>query len=92
MAGICLAARRIPAPRLREDRVQVRNQHDRALEFDITMMVVVGGKERREEEFRLLLEQAGLRLHQTIRTGAGVAVDEDLRRSLGPGPGPASLG
>ena len=52
------------------------NQYNRALEQDMTMMVIVGGKERREEEFKLLLEQTGLQLHQTIDTDAGLAILE----------------
>ncbi|MCJ2531950.1 MAG: acetylserotonin O-methyltransferase [Candidatus Thermoplasmatota archaeon] len=45
---------------------------------DITMMVMVGGRERTENEFRDLFEQAGLRLTRIIPTESPVSVLEGV--------------
>jgi hypothetical protein len=47
---------------------------------DLLMMVVYGGRERTETEFRALLAAAGLRLTRTLHTPAGVAVLEAVTR------------
>jgi len=36
--------------------------------MDLNMLVVLGGRERTEEEYRQLLRTAGFRLDQIIRT------------------------
>jgi SAM-dependent methyltransferase len=45
---------------------------------DITMMVMVGGRERTEDEFRELFEQAGLRLTRIIPTESPISVLEGV--------------
>lgn len=54
------------------------NQHSHASNQDLMMMVVVGGLERREDEFASLVEQAGLRLNQVIETDGDIHVLECL--------------
>jgi hypothetical protein len=47
---------------------------------DLTMLAMVpGGRERTEAEYRALLEQAGLRLHNVVPTNGGVNVFEGRR-------------
>lgn len=44
--------------------------------FDINMLVVTGGLERTEREYRALVETAGLEVTQVIPTSAGVSILE----------------
>lgn len=44
--------------------------------MDLNMLVVVGGRERSEAEYRALLERAGLRLDRVVDTGTAVSVLE----------------
>ena len=46
--------------------------------MDLAMMLFVGGKERTEEEFRLLFESSGWRLNKIIPTASQLAVIEGL--------------
>jgi hypothetical protein len=46
--------------------------------LDLTMLVIRGGRERTEEEFRHLLGRAGFRLARVIPTGAEVSVLEGI--------------
>jgi hypothetical protein len=43
---------------------------------DLNMLVMPGGRERTEEEFVALFEQAGLRLVRAVPTASGLAVIE----------------
>ena len=52
------------------------NQHSLATQRDITMLVIVGGMERREEEYRSLLEQADLKLDRVVDTNTNVSILE----------------
>lgn len=54
-----------------------RPGHEREAAFsDLNMLVGPGGRERSEEEYRALLERAGLRLTRVIDTGTRVSVVE----------------
>jgi len=44
--------------------------------FDINMLVVTGGLERTESEYRVLLERAGLRLERVLPTGCPMSIVE----------------
>lgn len=44
--------------------------------LDMVMLVLPGGQERTEEEYRLLLEKAGFRLNRVIPTASAVSVVE----------------
>jgi hypothetical protein len=46
--------------------------------LDLTMLVIPGGRERTEEEFRHLFGQAGFRLSRIIPTQAEVSVLEGV--------------
>lgn len=46
--------------------------------MDLTMMLVVGGKERTEDEFRALLEASGWRLNRIIPTASALSIIEGL--------------
>ncbi len=48
--------------------------------LDVTMMLIPGGKERTEPEFRELFESAGFELTQIVPTGAEVSVIEAKKR------------
>jgi hypothetical protein len=52
------------------------NKHSNVSNQDMTMMVVVGGLERREDEFSSLVEQAGFQLERAIKTTADIYVLE----------------
>ena len=45
---------------------------------DITMMVLPGGQERTEPEFRALFEAAGLRLSNVVETDSDLSVIEGV--------------
>jgi hypothetical protein len=55
--------------RLLSDRAEESAQHRRAHMMDLHMMVVLGGKERNEEELSALFAASGLRLTRTIDAG-----------------------
>jgi hypothetical protein len=44
--------------------------------FDIAMLVLTGGKERTEEEYRRLLARAGFRLNEVILTPCDLSIIE----------------
>jgi hypothetical protein len=46
---------------------------------DLVMMVIAGGQERTEEEFRALLEQAGFCLTRIVPTKAGICLIEETK-------------
>jgi hypothetical protein len=46
---------------------------------DLNMLVVTGGRERTESEFRALIEQAGLRFTRLIPTPASMSIMEAAR-------------
>jgi hypothetical protein len=52
------------------------NEPSAAKLLDLEMMVVTGGRERREDEFRKLLDAAGLSLERTLPAGQGLFVLE----------------
>jgi hypothetical protein len=45
---------------------------------DVVMMLMTGGKERTEEEYRQLLGQAGFRLNRVISTSCDLNIIEAL--------------
>jgi hypothetical protein len=47
--------------------------------LDLTMLVIPGGKERTEEEYRALFTAAGFRLARIVPTSAGVSVIEGVK-------------
>ncbi|WP_460376788.1 methyltransferase, partial [Thermus antranikianii] len=47
--------------------------------MDLNMLVMTGGRERTEEEYRLLLKAAGFRLTKIIPTGSPMSVIEGER-------------
>jgi hypothetical protein len=47
--------------------------------FDINMLVVAGGRERTESEYRALLSAAGFRLTRVIATASPLSVIEAIR-------------
>jgi hypothetical protein len=53
--------------------------------MDLNMLVMTGGRERTEHEYRALFERSGLRLDRIIDTGSAVSVLEVI-----PGEGPVS--
>ena len=59
-----------------ENLVGSPNQHSVANQRDIIMMVMTGGMERRELEYRQLLEQADLELDRVVATNADVSILE----------------
>ena len=44
--------------------------------LDLTMLLLPGGQERTEEEYRCLYEQAGFRMIRVVPTGTGLSVIE----------------
>ena len=48
--------------------------------LDLTMMLIPGGKERTEDEYRHLYDQAGFDLTRIIPTDTEVSVIEGIRR------------
>ena len=48
--------------------------------LDLTMMLIPGGKERTEDEYRRLYDQAGFDLARIVPTNTDVSVIEGLRR------------
>jgi hypothetical protein len=46
--------------------------------LDLWMLVFAGGRERTQEEFRTLLQSAGLHLSRIVPTGSPVSVIEAL--------------
>ena len=56
--------------------VPVGNEPSLAKDFDIVMLVLPGGIERTEEEYRLLFKQAGFRLSSITPTTSVVSVVE----------------
>ncbi|MBI1247282.1 methyltransferase [bacterium] len=49
--------------------------------LDLVMLMIPGGKERTEEEFRQLLDQAGFQLTQVIPTDGGVSIVEAVKKA-----------
>jgi hypothetical protein len=47
--------------------------------MDLNMMVVLGGRERTEEEYRHLLQATGFRLERVIPTRSPFSVIEAIR-------------
>jgi hypothetical protein len=56
--------------------VPTGNERSLAKDFDVVMMVLPGGIERTEEEYRLLLKQAGFQLSSIIPTTSVISVVE----------------
>ena len=52
------------------------NEPSLAKDFDMVMMVLPGGIERTEEEYRVLLEQAGFQLSSITPTTSVISVVE----------------
>ena len=55
------------------------NQPSPAQAMDLNMLVLLGGRERTEEEYRSLLQEAGFRLEQVIPTHSPFSVIEATR-------------
>ena len=55
------------------------NEPSAAKLLDLEMLVVTGGRERREEEFVGLLAEAGLTLERILPVGRGLFVLEAVR-------------
>jgi O-methyltransferase domain len=68
---LILIERRLP------ERIDPQNERDRenCLQ-DISMMLLAGGRERAEAEYRYLLQQAGLRLNRVLPTAGTSAIME----------------
>jgi hypothetical protein len=49
--------------------------------LDLEMLVIGGGQERTEQEYRNLLDQAGFYLKQVIPTAAPQSIIETVRRA-----------
>jgi hypothetical protein len=56
------------------------NQPDLSKFLDLTMMVMTGGRERTEAEFKSLLAASGFKLMRVIRTASPVSVIEAVRK------------
>jgi len=56
------------------------NQPSVAKLLDLEMLVITGGQERTEEEYRDLLESTGFTLSRTIPTEGDIYVIEGVRR------------
>jgi len=55
------------------------NELHAAKVMDILMMLLVGGRERSEQEFRELFRQAGLKLAKVVRTPSLLSIVEGER-------------
>jgi methylase of polypeptide subunit release factors len=62
-------ARLLLVERLMPDRAAESPQHRRAHFMDVQMMVMLGGRERNEEQFSALFDASGLTLTRTIEAG-----------------------
>jgi hypothetical protein len=58
------------------------NDPSEAKLFDVNMLVVLGGLERTNIEYRNLFDQAGLRLDRVVPTAAPVSILEGVPRSV----------
>lgn len=56
--------------------VPTGNEPSAAKDFDIVMLVLPGGLERTEEEYRMLLQEAGFQLSSVIPTTSAVSIVE----------------
>jgi len=56
--------------------VPTGNEPSLAKEFDMVMLVLPGGIERTEEEYRILLEKAGFQLRSVTPTRSAVSIVE----------------
>jgi ubiquinone/menaquinone biosynthesis C-methylase UbiE len=75
--GNCRRAMRIDARLLVIERLVPSGDVSHESKFmDLNMLVIAGGRERTEPEFRALLERSGLQLDRVINTGATVSVLE----------------
>jgi hypothetical protein len=77
-ARILLIERLLPA-RVSDDLV-----HLNAVMTDLQMMVQLGGQERTEEEYRLLLEGSGFRFSRSVSGGLFGLVEAIAKRGKGP--------
>ena len=59
--------------------VPADNRPSPAQAMDLNMLVLLGGRERTEEEYRLLLQSAGFRLEQVIPTHSPFSIIEAIR-------------
>jgi len=48
--------------------------------LDLVMLLIPGGKERTEEEYRTLFQQAGFELTRIVLTGTEVSIIEAVKR------------
>jgi hypothetical protein len=55
------------------------NEPDEAKLFDISMLAMLGGRERTADEYRVLLESAGLRMTRTVATASPHSLIEASR-------------
>jgi O-methyltransferase/methyltransferase family protein len=56
-----------------------RNEADEAKLFDVNMLAMLGGRERTADEYRVLLESAGLRMIRTLATASPHSLIEACR-------------
>jgi hypothetical protein len=56
-----------------------RNEADEAKLFDISMLAMLGGRERTVDEYRALLQSAGLRMTRTVSTASPLSLIEASR-------------
>lgn len=56
--------------------IQAGNDADPAKYMDLNMLVMLGGRERTVEDFRKLLDEAGLRLARVVPTRSGFSIIE----------------
>jgi O-methyltransferase len=55
------------------------NQPHRSKTMDVLMMALLGGRERTEQEFRELYQQAGLKLTKVVPTPSMLSIVEGVR-------------
>ena len=55
------------------------NEADEAKLFDISMLAMLGGRERTVDEYRALLQSAGLRMMRTLSTASPQSLIEAAR-------------
>jgi ubiquinone/menaquinone biosynthesis C-methylase UbiE len=71
-------ARLLVVEQILPDRMTASLAHQEAARMDLHMLLMAGGQERTESEYRWLLESAGLRLHQIVPGALNVSVIEAL--------------
>ena len=65
-----------------ESVIRKGNDPDFAKLLDLTMLVIPGGQERTEDEYRQLLSAGGFELQRIIPTAADVSILEAVKERL----------